>query len=50
MGKPLDAIFCLIALVLTLYRGSAVTFVTLYLPSLLLLNTTQKINIPGARI
>jgi hypothetical protein len=48
MGKPLDAIFCLIALILTLYRGSAVTFVTLYLPSLLLLNTTQKINIPGA--
>ena len=47
MGKPLDAIFCIAALVLTLYRGSAVAFVTLYLPSLLLLNTTQKINLPG---
>src|SRR5436309_2562039 len=47
MGKPFDAILCAIALVMTLYRGSAVTFVTLYLPSLLLLNTTQKINLPG---
>jgi hypothetical protein len=48
MGKPLDAIFIFLALAVTLYRGSAVAFATLYIPSLLLLNTTQRINLPGA--
>ena len=48
MGHLLDIIFCAAALVLTLYRDTGVTFVTLYLPALVLLNTTQRINIPGA--
>lgn len=47
MGRPLVAILFLAAIYLTLYRGAVVAFVTLYLPCLLLLNTTQKINLPG---
>src|SRR4029079_15682025 len=40
-------VFTARAVSLTLYRGAVVAFVTLYLPALLLLNTTQKINLPG---
>jgi hypothetical protein len=48
MGRPLVAILFAVAIYLTLYRSAVVAFVTLYLPALLLLNTTQKINLPGA--
>ena len=48
MGRPLVVILFCTAMYLTLYRGAVVAFVTLYIPCLLLLNTTQKINIPGA--
>src|SRR5438034_457437 len=47
MGRPLVAILFALAIYLTLYRSAVVAFVTLYLPALLLLNTTQKINLPG---
>jgi hypothetical protein len=47
MGRQLVAILFLAAIYITLYRGAVVAFVTLYLPSLLLLNATQKINLPG---
>src|SRR5947199_8077800 len=47
MGRPLVVILFAAAIYLTLYRGAVVAFVTLYLPCLLLLNTTQKINLPG---
>src|SRR4051812_27341073 len=47
MGRPLVAILFAVAIYLTLYRSAVVAFVTLYLPCLLLLNTTQKINLPG---
>ena len=47
MGRPLVVILFVAAIYLTLYRGAVVAFVTLYLPCLLLLNTTQKINLPG---
>jgi len=47
MGRPVVIIITALAVYLTLYRGAVVAFVTLYLPALLLLNTTQKINLPG---
>jgi len=47
MGRPLAAILFLVAIYVTMYRGAVVAFVTLYLPCLLLINTTQKINLPG---
>src|SRR5262249_9486585 len=48
MGRVLVAILIAAAVYMTLYRSAVVAFVTLYLPSLLLLNTTQRINLPGA--
>src|SRR4051812_13463029 len=47
MGRPVVAILFGLAIYLTLYRSAVVAFVTLYLPALLLVNTTQKINLPG---
>src|SRR3954464_4776648 len=47
MGRPPVAILFCLAVYLTLYRSAVVAFVTLYLPALILLNTTQKLSLPG---
>src|SRR3954466_10293552 len=47
LGKPVVFIFFALAAYLTIYRSAVVAFVTCYLPALLLLNATAKINLPG---
>src|SRR4051794_37778064 len=47
MGKPIVLILCAVALAMTLYRGAVWAFVTVYLPTLLLLAVTRQIALPS---
>jgi hypothetical protein len=47
MGKPVVLILCALALAVTLYRSAVWAFVTVYLPTLLLLAVTPQIALPS---
>jgi hypothetical protein len=47
MGKPVVLILCVLALAVTLYRGAVWAFVSVYLPTLLLLAVTPQIALPS---